>query len=89
MLGREARELAAKIMVFEPGAEHVDEVVVRLDDPPSCANGIVVGIARRHGDVPALHDALGGIVRQVVVVPEPAASDEIAFKRNRPLLILR
>ena len=61
VLGGEARHLAAKIRVLEPGAEHVDEVVVRLDDPPSRANGIVVGIARHHGDVPALHDALGGI----------------------------
>ena len=82
VLRREARELAAKIRVLEPGAEHVDEVIVRLDDPPSRANRIVVGIARHHGDVPTLHDALGGIVGQVVVVPEPVASDEIAFKQE-------
>src|SRR6187549_3086737 len=35
VLRGKARDLAAKIRVLEPGAEPVDEVVVRLDDPPS------------------------------------------------------
>ena len=88
VLRRETRDLAPKVGVLEPGAEHVDEVVVRFDDPPSRADGIVVGIARHHGDVPALHDALGGSLGQVVIVSEPVSPNEIAFERNRPLLIL-
>ncbi|HMF22544.1 MAG TPA: hypothetical protein VKG24_10510 [Pseudolabrys sp.] len=89
MLRGEARDLAAKIRVRQPIAEHVDEVVVGLDDPPGRANGIVVGIAGHLGDVPALHDPLGRNVGQVVIVPKPVASDEIAFKWNWPLLKLR
>src|SRR5258705_8756768 len=50
VLRGETRELAAKIRVLEPGAEHVGEVVVRLDNPPSRANAIVVSIAPHHGD---------------------------------------
>jgi hypothetical protein len=52
-------DFAPKIGVLEAGAEHIEKVVVAFDHPPCGADGIVVGIARHHGDVPTLHDAVG------------------------------
>ena len=46
-----------------PAAKHVDEVVIRLDHLPRRADRIVIGVARHHGDVPALHDALAEALR--------------------------
>src|SRR2546425_2806269 len=88
MRRRETSEVAPKIGVLQPRAEHVDDVVVGLNYPPRGADGIVVGIPCHHGDVPTLDDTPGKTLRQAIIVSEPLAPDEIAFERNRPLLIL-
>ena len=89
VLGGQAGNLAPEIGVLEPAAEHIDQVKIRLDDTPSGAHGKVIGLARHHGDIPALHDSRAWILRwQLVVIFEPLAPDEIAFERHRPLLVL-
>src|SRR5438552_17396328 len=74
---------------LEPPTPDVQEVVVALDRQPGGANGPVSCIGGRARDVPALDNLRASAAIRSCLVPfEPAAFDEIAFERNRPLLIL-
>jgi hypothetical protein len=89
-IGKE-NELPAQLGVIDPAAKDVEEIDVCFFDPPGRADGIVVRIARRNRNVPALNNAIGiGRTRvpRRVEIQEALAANQVALQRRRPLLVL-
>ena len=81
--------LASQIRVFEPFAQHIQEVGVLIPHLQHDASRIVAELPGTHRRVPA-HDQLVASLpsRRLVIGCEPVPFDEIAARSNWLLLIL-
>ena len=75
---------------LDAGPEHADQVNLGTDQPPSCADRVVVGVAGNNGKVPTLNDGFILVPRQGLVIgAEAFNADDMPFGGRWLLLVLR
>ena len=88
-LPRLFNDLLLQLGISELFAQKINEIVVAAADKPGRSNRIVVELAGLRSNIPTLNYQVAWLAsRQVVVPTEPLPLDDLAFERNRALLIL-
>src|SRR5947209_3700894 len=82
-------DLSAQHRIFQAGSKYVEQIELAAGNQPCRADRVIVCVADRRGDVPALDDTRGSVSRGwSVVMLKPVPPDEIPLGRYGLLLIL-